>query len=163
MLKRGFLPAPKSGAVDGRVSAAADIAREAPIPDEAPQTNPQGVARLLPTCLQLLQGATDEKKIAGIVLATRLLPTADDGFRVQVLETLGDTFIDRLLVPLRVYRPLVTSTQPLPAIDDALCAKLERQAASAALGISLLASVVHMNDVVSRPAYMGRWPALAAV
>lgn len=153
--------------VDGRVSAAAAGPSPSPLPPAsevaAPQADSQGVHALLPVCLKLLQGATDEKKMAGIVLATRLLPTADDAFRVQVLQTLGDTFLDRLLVPLRVYRPLLTSTQPLPALDDALRAKLERQAASAALGISLLASVVHMHNVVSQPAYIKRWSALAAV
>lgn len=115
------------------------------------------------TCLQLLQGTTDEKKMAGIVLATKLLPTADDAFRIQALEALGDTFLNRLLVPLRVYRPLLTTSQQLPAIDDALHTKLQRQVASATLGISVLASVAHITTVVSSPSYVERWATLAKV
>ncbi len=101
--------------------------------------------------------------MAGIVLATRLLPTADDAFRIQALDALGDSFLNRLLVPLRVYRPLVTTSQQSPAINDALHTKLERQVASASLGISVLAAVAHIDTVVKRPSYMQCWDTLAKV
>lgn len=165
-MKRGFLqPAYGAVAANSRSGVSASPADTPPRQPSALPTpsDTSNIQSLVPVCLQLLQGATDEKKMAGIMLATKLLPTADDTFLRQVLQTLGDTFLDRLLVPLRVYRPLVTSSQPLPAVYDALRAKLERQAASAALGVALLASVVHLRDVVSQPAYIARWGALAAV
>ena len=71
-----------------------------PPPPAATPEAPTPTSRSLEDCLELLRGPTDERRLVGLLLATRVLPKGDAAALSAAREAIGDAFLARLLLPL---------------------------------------------------------------
>ena len=71
-----------------------------PPPPSQPPKTPEPASRSLDDCLDLLRGPTDERRLVGLLLATRVLPKGDAAALSAAKEAIGDAFLARLLLPL---------------------------------------------------------------
>ena len=71
-----------------------------PPPPAATSEPPAPFSRSLDDCLDLLRGPTDERRLVGLLLATRVLPRGDATALSAAREAIGDGFLARLLLPL---------------------------------------------------------------
>lgn len=69
-----------------------------PPPDDAPSSSTS--SRSLSDCLDLLRGPTDERRLVGLLLATRVLPRGDATALRAAKDAIGGSFLERLLLPL---------------------------------------------------------------
>lgn len=74
-------------------------AEPAPPADAAPPHAPPAGPSLA-DCLDLLAGPTDERRLVGLLLATKLLPAAGDDGLAAARRAVGPQFLERLLLPL---------------------------------------------------------------
>ncbi|KAG2440952.1 hypothetical protein HXX76_003805 [Chlamydomonas incerta] len=92
-------------------------------------------------CLELLKGPGDERRFVGLLLVTRLLPQGSDDAVRRVLEALGWTFLQRLLLPLR--------RQPSAAAPAVAGDAATQQASCVGLALSILAAACRLPDVAA--------------
>lgn len=69
-------------------------------PPPPPPEPPAPSSRSREDCLDLLRGPTDERRLVGLLLATRVLPRGDAAALSAAREAIGDAFLARLLLPL---------------------------------------------------------------
>lgn len=79
-----------------------------PPPPAATPPDPSSSSRSLKDCLDLLRGPTDERRLVGLLLATRVLPKGDDASLSAAREAIGDAFLERLLLPLDSFGDSIT-------------------------------------------------------
>ncbi|KAG2450500.1 hypothetical protein HYH02_005001 [Chlamydomonas schloesseri] len=96
-------------------------------------------------CLELLKGPGDERRFVGLLLVTRLLPQGSDDAVRRVLEALGWTFLQRLLLPLRRQPGASAAAGPAAVSGDAAA----QQASCVGLALSILAAACRLPDVAA--------------
>ena len=75
----------------------------APSPADAPphaSPPPAPAGPSMSDCLDLLAGPTDERRLVGLLLATKLLPAAGEEGLASARRAVGPAFLERLLLPL---------------------------------------------------------------
>ena len=97
-------------------------------------------AATLEECCALLRGPTDERRLVGLLLVTRLLPSGDDAALSAVFSTCGPAFLARLLQPT----PAATSVADKGAAE-----------AGCGLAATVCAALCRCAQVAASDAWLG--------
>ena len=82
-------------------AAAAPAGPSSPPPPPPPaNASPPAPAALSPDVLDLLRGPTDERRLVGLLLAVKSLPSAGNDGLAAAREAVGAQFLERLLLPV---------------------------------------------------------------
>lgn len=163
-MQRGFLGASGAG---GPVPAAAPT-HASPPPPQSPPPQPRAPSQSqLAEVLDLCRGPTDERRLVGLLLATKLLPALGDASGGDgdagasplraVCDAVGLHFLERLMLPLS-RSGQAPATTPTPDPDRAL-----KDAGGCALAVAVLSAFVRLPGVAADPAVVGLAPALIKV